>query len=148
MRGYRISLGGKQFDVHILGDPNQGEVQVRVDGELLTVQVSPLQGTELPAPVRQGPELASAPPATDTAPSVPQTRGARGNQLLAPLPGTVVQVTAEPGQRVTAGEELLVIEAMKMKNQIRSPRHGTVGELLVRVGQQISHGEPLLTWTD
>ncbi len=137
MRGYRISVGGKQFDVHVLGDPNQPEVQVRVDGELLTVHVSPLQSAEPPAPA-----------AADAPTSVRQARGARGNQLLAPLPGTVVHVTVEPGQRVSAGEELLVIEAMKMNNQIRSPRHGTVGELLVRVGQQISHGEPLLTWAD
>jgi len=60
----------------------------------------------------------------------------------------VVEITVEPGQGVSPGDQLLVIEAMKMNNQIRSPRSGTVGELLVSVGQQIGHGEPLLTWKD
>jgi biotin carboxyl carrier protein len=141
MRGYRIWLGGKQFEVEILSDPNQEEIQVRVDGELLTVQVSPLDGTGRAVAARQTPGPTEAPPA-------PVRRGPAvdSHQLIAPLPGTVVQVAVEPGQQVNAGDELLVIEAMKMNNQIRSPRRGTVGELLVSVGQQISHGEPLLTW--
>jgi biotin carboxyl carrier protein len=148
MQGYRISVGGNQFDVQVLSDPNLPEVQVRVDGELLTVHISPLQGAELPGPGGQSMVPADAPPRVTSPAPVPQPPGVRDHQLMAPLPGTVVQVIVEPGQQVSAGDELLVIEAMKMNNQIRSPRHGTVGELLVRVGQQVNHGEPLLTWKD
>lgn len=49
---------------------------------------------------------------------------------------------------MNAGDDLLVIEAMKMNNRIRSPRSGTVGEVLVQVGQQVGHGAPLLAWSD
>jgi biotin carboxyl carrier protein len=148
MKGYRIWLEGRPFDVEILGDPNQAEVQVRVDGELLTVQVSPLHDAGPPATARPTPEPSDARPAATSPASLRPSPAADSRQLVAPLPGTVVQVAVEPGQQVKAGDELLVIEAMKMNNQIRSPRRGTVGELLVSVGQQISHGEPLLTWID
>ena len=148
MQRFRISVGGHQFDVQVLGDPNQPEVQVQVDGELLTVHVTPPQGVESPGPDRQPTTPAEGPPALTPAPSVRQAPAIRDRRLIAPLPGTVVEITVEPGQGVSPGDQLLVIEAMKMNNQIRSPRAGTVGELLVRVGQQIGHGEPLLTWKD
>jgi biotin carboxyl carrier protein len=57
-------------------------------------------------------------------------------------------VAIEPGQHVDAGDELIVIEAMKMNNRIRAPRAGTVGKILVQVGQQVNHGAPLLAWSD
>jgi oxaloacetate decarboxylase alpha subunit len=57
-------------------------------------------------------------------------------------------VHVRPGQAVSKGDQLLVIEAMKMNNQIRAPRNGSVGEVLVQAGQQVGHGEPLLTWAN
>jgi biotin carboxyl carrier protein len=63
-------------------------------------------------------------------------------QLVAPMPGKVVRVLVEAGQSVTAGQGLLVIEAMKMQNEIRSPKSGTV-EKLAREGQTVNAGEIL-----
>jgi biotin carboxyl carrier protein len=63
-------------------------------------------------------------------------------QLLAPMPGKIVRVLAAAGQQVTAGQGLLVIEAMKMQNEIRSPKSGTV-EKLAREGQTVNAGEIL-----
>jgi biotin carboxyl carrier protein len=63
-------------------------------------------------------------------------------QLLAPMPGKIVRVLATVGQQVSAGEGLLVIEAMKMQNEIRSPKTGTV-EKLGREGQTVNAGEVL-----
>ena len=63
-------------------------------------------------------------------------------QLLAPMPGKIVRVLAAAGQQVTAGQGLLVIEAMKMQNEIRSPKSGTV-EKLAREGQTVNAGEVL-----
>lgn len=63
-------------------------------------------------------------------------------QLVAPMPGKVVRVLAAPGQQVSAGDGLLVIEAMKMQNEIRSPKSGTV-EKLAREGQTVNAGEVL-----
>jgi biotin carboxyl carrier protein len=77
-------------------------------------------------------------------------RGSRGTgielkgrqQLVAPMPGKIVRVLVTAGQQVSAGEGLLVIEAMKMQNEIRSPKSGTV-EKLAREGQTVTAGEIL-----
>jgi len=56
----------------------------------------------------------------------------------------VKSIAVRPGQQVAAGDELLVIEAMKMDNVIRATREGTVGTIHVTEGRQVAHGEPLL----
>jgi biotin carboxyl carrier protein len=63
-------------------------------------------------------------------------------RLVAPMPGKIVRVLAVAGQQVSAGQGLLVIEAMKMQNEIRSPKSGTV-EKLVGEGQTVNAGEVL-----
>ena len=63
-------------------------------------------------------------------------------QLIAPMPGKIVRALVAAGQKVHAGQGLLVIEAMKMQNEIRSPKSGTV-EKLAREGQTVNAGEIL-----
>jgi biotin carboxyl carrier protein len=63
-------------------------------------------------------------------------------QLIAPMPGKIVRVLASVGQQVSAGDGLLVIEAMKMQNEIRAPKSGTV-EKLASEGQTVNAGEVL-----
>jgi biotin carboxyl carrier protein len=63
-------------------------------------------------------------------------------QLVAPMPGKIVRVLVAAGQQVSAGQGLLVIEAMKMQNEIRSPKSGIV-EKLAREGQTVNAGEIL-----
>jgi biotin carboxyl carrier protein len=64
-------------------------------------------------------------------------------QVLAPMPGKIVGVLAKAGDAVTAGQGLLVIEAMKMRNEVRSPKSGIVERLLVNEGQAVNAGELL-----
>jgi len=68
-------------------------------------------------------------------------------QILAPMPGKIVRVLVQAGERVEAGQGLLVVEAMKMQNEIRSPKSGTVERLLVKEGQPVNAGE-ILAWID
>jgi biotin carboxyl carrier protein len=148
MKGYRITLGGQTFEVEILSDPRGKEVQVRVDGETLMVNVAPLPAAPAPVSAATPPQFAPKPPRSAPGPSSQREMVASAKTLTAPLPGTVIQVAVQPGQSVGRGDELLVIEAMKMNNRIRSPRNGTVGDVLVQVGEQVSHGAPLLSWAD
>jgi propionyl-CoA carboxylase alpha chain len=62
----------------------------------------------------------------------------------APMPGRVVRLLAEVGQRVAAGQALVVLEAMKMEHTVSSPRAGTVARLLVAEGDQVLAGAPLV----
>lgn len=62
-------------------------------------------------------------------------------QIVAPMPGKVVRLLAQQGEKVDAGQGILVVEAMKMQNEIRSPKTGTVERLLVTEGKAVNAGE-------
>jgi biotin carboxyl carrier protein len=64
-------------------------------------------------------------------------------QILAPMPGKVVRLLTKAGNRVEAGQGLLVVEAMKMQNEIRSPKSGVVERVVVKEGQPVNAGEVL-----
>lgn len=69
---------------------------------------------------------------------------AEGRQeVIAPMPGKVVRLLVTQGQKVEAGQGLLVVEAMKMQNEIRSPKSGIVERIVVAEGQTVNAGEPL-----
>ncbi|MCW2919011.1 MAG: acetyl/propionyl-CoA carboxylase subunit alpha [Actinomycetia bacterium] len=72
----------------------------------------------------------------------PSSQVAPGS-LLAPMPGTVVRVETEQGATVTEGQQLVVLEAMKMEHRIAAPAAGVVAELNVREGQQVEAGAVL-----
>ncbi|CAM3500594.1 ATP-binding protein [Nocardioides zeicaulis] len=63
--------------------------------------------------------------------------------LLAPMPGTVVAVRVEPGATVSAGDPVLVLEAMKMQHTVTAPHDGTVTRIDVEPGVQVASGEVL-----
>ncbi|MFT4956584.1 MAG: 3-methylcrotonyl-CoA carboxylase alpha subunit [Brevundimonas sp.] len=72
---------------------------------------------------------------------------ASDGSLRAPMPGKIVAVSAEPGQAVTKGQSIVVLEAMKMEHALAAPFDGTVGELGVAVGDQVTDGAVLATIT-
>jgi len=70
--------------------------------------------------------------------------GAVEGRLTAPMPGKLIAFLAQPGQAVTRGQPLAVMEAMKMEHTITAPRDGTVAELLYAVGDQVNEGGEIL----
>jgi biotin carboxyl carrier protein len=72
----------------------------------------------------------------------PALRG--GDKLEAPMPGRVTAVRVEPGQSVKKGQELLVVEAMKMENALRAPRDGKIKAVHAKPGQMVSPGVVLV----
>ncbi|HYK33914.1 MAG TPA: biotin carboxylase N-terminal domain-containing protein [Streptosporangiaceae bacterium] len=73
---------------------------------------------------------------------------AETGSLIAPMPGSVSKIAAAAGDAVTAGQLVLVIEAMKMEHQIAAPVSGVVTELRVSIGAQVNTGEVLAIVTD
>ena len=78
----------------------------------------------------------------------PSTEGQRpSGSLVAPMPGTVVKILAAPGDTVTKGDPVVVIEAMKMEHTIGAAGDGTVDEILVVVGKQVDIDEVIAVIT-
>lgn len=146
----KVKVNDETYDVEV-GDLNSRPIQATIDGE--TFEVWPEESAEAapvasaPAPVVSAPAPAPAPAPRPAAPVVaaPVVATAAGaNAVVAPLPGTVVAILVKEGAQVTQGQEVVTLEAMKMKNAIRAPRAGTVTAIHVSEGNQVKHGQPLI----
>ena len=65
--------------------------------------------------------------------------------LKAPMPGMVVSILVEEGQKIEKGQVLLILESMKMQNELKSPRDGTVGRIRVKPGESVEQRQTLLS---
>ena len=93
-----------------------------------------------PAPVA-APVTAPAPAAAPAAPA-----GSAGSiEVKAPLQGTVMKVLVKPGDKVTKGSPVCVIEALKMENDVPAPADGVVASVNVKGGDSVKTDEVLLT---
>ena len=125
-----------------------GGLKIRVAREL-TAAPTTVQYAAEPAPAAAAPAaapVAAAAPAAEAAPAAPA-----GDAVKSPMVGTVYlspQPGAEQfikvGQTVTAGQTLLIVEAMKTMNPIPAPRAGKIVEILVTDAQPVEFGEPLV----
>ena len=107
---------------------------VEVEGKSYTVTVS--AGGDVSGIAAVGSEAESA--STD----VPATGG---EPVAAPLAGNVVKVQVKPGQRVSEGESIVVLEAMKMETSVSAPSDGTIVEVRVKAGDSCAVGDALVT---
>lgn len=64
--------------------------------------------------------------------------------LLSPVTGSVFEISCSVGDQVRSGDELMVIESMKMEVPVEAPSDGTIGEILVEKGQPVSEGDRLI----
>lgn len=140
-------------------------IRVKVDGQIYEVEVEDLSARPIIARVGEEtfeitPEEAGAAAHTPivAAPEAPAPvahtsgNGAGSSDSVrtvnAPIPGVIISISVQPGDKVTHGQELCMLEAMKMKNSIRATRAGTVEKIHIAVGAQVRQGQPLVTYTD
>ena len=107
---------------------------VRVDGKVYSVEVAASGQLGAITPV------ASAAPAQAAAPAP----SAGGQAINAPLAGNVFKVLVGPGDQVSNGDVVIILEAMKMETEIRSAFDGTVSAVLVKEGDGVTNGQPLI----
>jgi glutaconyl-CoA/methylmalonyl-CoA decarboxylase subunit gamma len=89
------------------------------------------------------PSLPSSP--TDATPMPP---GERQKIVRAPIPGMVSDILVKPGDSVTVGQPLCVLDAMKMNNTIRANRTGVIARVTITVGQHVKHSDTLIEFAD
>jgi acetyl-CoA/propionyl-CoA carboxylase, biotin carboxylase, biotin carboxyl carrier protein len=71
-----------------------------------------------------------------------------GDALVSPMQGTIVKIVAPEGQRVSSGETIVVLEAMKMEQPLTAHKDGVVSELAVQVGQTVPAGQVICLLAD
>jgi glutaconyl-CoA decarboxylase len=137
----RIKVGETWHDVQV-DSQSASPVVVTVDGQTYLVEV------ERPTPLASRP-AGTAPSSGAAAPPVPaMARPAQAvpseKALRSPMPGRVMTVSVRAGDRVKPGDEVCVIEAMKMEQSMRVSLDGVIKEVHVHAGQQVNAGDLLV----
>ncbi len=141
MPRYKVTVGDKNYVVEV-PDPRERPVRAIVDGQEYKIDV--LELSEAQAPVVTTPVAvveAAAPGVVPAAAPAPLASG----EVRAPLPGTIISIAVKVGDKVEYGQELCVLEAMKMNNPIRATGSGTVQAIHVQVGASVQYGDVLFT---
>jgi len=131
-----VTVDGERFEVEI-EDVRARPVVAVVDGMRYAVEVAEAETVSSAPPVVARP-AGSVP--------VPANANADVRQVLAPMPGVVVEVAVKPGDRVEPRQPLIVLESMKMKNIIRATVSATVEAVHVSNGQGVKHRDVLVTY--
>lgn len=130
MKMFRVVVNGSEYKVGIeeLAEENAS-------------QTSQAKAASAPTDTPRQPTVKAQPKpaAAKTAPAA-----AGGGTIVAPMPGTVLHVAVNIGDKVTKGQTLLVLEAMKMENEIMAPADGVVQELNATKGVSVNAGEILV----
>lgn len=139
---FRVWIGDRELEVHIAGDHDIAEATI-------TPEIAPNRGdgeaVARPAMIYQAARPDTMPVMPPSQPAAP---GPGAHEMAAPMPGKIISIIVAPGERVRAGQALLVLEAMKMKNTLKSPLDGTIAEITVALGQNVRAGSVLVRFTN
>ena len=123
---YKVTLNNKVYEVEV-----EEASAMLVDEYEALAPVAPAA-----APVAVAAPAPVAAPAAAPAP----VAAAAGEQVTAPMPGTILKVNVTQGAAVKKGDILVVLEAMKMENEILAPKDGTVAQIAVSKGATVDTG--------
>lgn len=130
MRKFNITVNGKTYEVDV----------EEIGGAVQSAPVAPVA----PVTPAQAPVQAQA-PAPAPAPAPAQAPAGEGTKVLAPMPGTIVSVKVNVGDKVTSDSLVVVMEAMKMENEIFAGVEGTVTSVVTSNGASVNTGDVLVT---
>ena len=137
MSRYQLRLGNRDLEVRLI-EKKGSRVSFEVNGEVFSVEIAAVPGSTNSS---QGTSrVISQPIVKNTA----RTGSAGGPNVVAPMPGLIVDLKVKVGDAVKPGQTVLVMEAMKMENNIASTIAGTVKEILVKAGQEVQNGQLLV----
>ena len=144
MKDYSLKINGQNYTVQIDEVNDASTVaHVVVNGTAYEVEIEGAKTSAasrpqvVPAPKEANSAMitpATASPSPRIAPSAPSS----GYAVKCPLPGTVLSVKVQVGDKVASGQTLVVLEAMKMENSITTDYAGTVKQILVAEGQTVA----------
>lgn len=156
MKDYSLKINGYNYDVQIDGINESSTVaHVIVNGTPYEVEIvgakarpsskshvslAPSSSSSAQITPASAAQSTPAPAAASAASAAP----ASGAAVKSPLPGTVLALKVNVGDTVSAGQTLLILEAMKMENNIDAPNGGVVKQILVQQGATVAEGDNLI----
>lgn len=141
MKEYKYKIDGKEYAVKI--DKIEGDqAQLEVNGTPYNVEIIQ-EKKETPKVAKSAPAAAPAATAAPAPAAAPASTG-KGKAVKAPLPGVIISVDVQVGQQVKRGQQVAVLEAMKMENGINAECDGTITEIKVKAGDSILEGTDIV----
>jgi acetyl/propionyl-CoA carboxylase alpha subunit len=138
----RVSVGGREYDVDWTQVPG-GAISMIVGSRSLTARVARRDGGLVVWVGGHKLVLETGSADESVAGSAGAHAGASGI-IKAPMPGSVVKVLVAPGDQVSVGRSLVIVEAMKMENEVRSPVDGVVKAVNVKAGDSVGTTEVMV----
>lgn len=142
---YVVTMNGKKYEVEV---ERMSAFHMLTREEIASGVSTPVQPVAAPAPKAAAPTpaavapapapKAAATPAPAAATPAPAAKAAPGGtSVTSPMPGSVLGVKVNVGDKVSAGQTMFVLEAMKMENEIVAPVDGTVASINVKTGDTV-----------
>ncbi len=141
MKTFELKVGGRDFKVDI-DKFNGKQAVVKVNGKSYEVDVKKAAGAI--APKQTAPPPPGSVPEAPPSDPAPIASLATSGQVLAPMPGLILDIMVSVGDSVTAGLPVIKMEAMKMENEIPATANGTVKEICVKKGDSVSTDQVML----
>lgn len=148
MKDYSLKINGHKYSVQI-NDLNEESKMAKVVLNGVTYDVE-IEGMSIITPTVKPQVARSKQNATSVTPSLVEStpvaaaHTGAGSAVRSPLPGTVVDIKVTVGSKVSQGDTLMILEAMKMENNIDADVSGVVKEILVQDGATVMEGQILL----
>ncbi len=133
----------RKFKVLVNGQPFEVVVEEELSPGVVPKSASP----PAPAAAQQQQTPPSPSVAPEPKPAAPQTSvtvNEGGIEVTAPIPGSIVAIKVQVGDRVNEGDTLIILEAMKMENEVSAPASGTVKAINVAVGASVNTGDVMM----
>lgn len=138
MKKYKFTISGNDYDVHIR-DIEEDIAEVDVNGTIYKVKIKGEVRTS------KTPKLIRKPVEQLPGEGQIKKKDTTGKHTVtAPLPGTILKINVSVGDVVTEGQNLLIMEAMKMENQVQSGKGGEVLSIKVNVGDTVLQDDVLI----
>lgn len=144
MKQYRFKINGNQYNVDI--NSVEGNIaSVSVNGTSYQVELEDAPAAPVQAVPVQTSIITPAAAPVQAAPAPKPAASGAGKPVTSPLPGVIIAVKVNVGDSVKAGQEVAVLEAMKMENSIEAVQDGTVTAIHVAKGDSILEGAVIVT---
>ena len=139
MKNYKFTIRGHVYEVEIL-DIEENIAEIEVNGTHYKVELhKELRKTKTPKLIR-----AKVPSPTTKEKKITKDIGTKSYKVVAPLPGTILQIFAKEGDTVNAGDKLLIMEAMKMENDVLAEKSGTIKSIKVSTNDAVLQNDLLI----